>query len=680
MKKLTILCSLLSVYAFGQNSLKTCETLSKINTLIQSEHYLPKPVDDSLSVYVFDTFINDLYQSNTLLTKAEYQKLSKHRLFIDNHILQNNCSFLDDFVSTYRFALERKKAALEKFQKVNLHYDGHDTIHFSNKKYQFNLHEKDLKKIWEKKLKFDILEDISKISTNLDSLKPHFSKLEKIAKSHIIENNLCKLSSILNSPKGLDYDMRNALFNDFCNYFDPHTNYFSIDAKDNFMASLSTSELSLGLNGKLNDNNEIQITDMTPGGPAAKSKQLENEDVIIKVSNKKGEELIVSCTPMEEISEMILSDSNAEIELTVQKKSGKIVVVTLIKQLLSTTSHSVYSFVAENETKVGYLNIPTFYSDFDNSNKTGCAHDVAVELKKLNDDGIKGLVIDLQDNGGGSMEEAIKLVGLFIDSGPVTILVDNKKSATILKDDSGKIAYNGPIVILINSNTASASEFFAAAMQDYNRAIVVGSNSVGKASMQTIIPLDNSKQEFVKLTIEKFYRITGQSHQIKGIIPDVTLPMLFEDISIRESSYKTALVNDSIPLKANYKPFPRAYFATPLELSSFRIKENSRFSEIKNLNKEIDAVFKNPKITLALTFDSIFKHCNDLTDLQKKLQKAALLETECIITNNSFDAETLKDDTANLEINAIKISDLKHNPYLQEAITIINDFNVSNRR
>ncbi|AWG22964.1 hypothetical protein FFWV33_16235 [Flavobacterium faecale] len=679
MKKFTLLCCLLSVFAFGQNSSKTCETLSKINTLIQSEHFHPKPVDDSLSVYVFDTFINDLYQSSTLFSKAEYQKLRKHRLLLDNQILQHDCSFLIEFVSTYRTALERKKTAIEKLQKANLKYDGLDTIHFSNKKNQYDLSIIGLQKVWEKKLKFDILEDISKKSTDIDSLKSHFSTLEKIAKSDVTDHNLCKLASILNSPKGLDYDLQNAFYNVFCNYFDPHTNYFTTDAKANFMASLSSSELSLGLNGELNEKNEIQITDLIPGGPAAKSKQLEKGDIITKVSNKKGEEHIISCTPFEQISQMMFSDSNLEIELTVQKKSGKIIVLTLQKQLVATTSHSVYSLIAENETKVGYINIPTFYSDFDSNDNTGCAHDVEVELKKLNADGIKGLVIDLQNNGGGSMEEAVKLTGLFINAGPVTLLVNNKKSVTVLKDDLDKIAYSGPIVILINGNSASASEFFTAAMQDYNRAIVVGSTSVGKASMQTILPLDKSKDEFVKLTIEKFYRITGQSHQIKGIVPDVILPMLFEDISLRESSYKTALVNDSIPVRANYKPFPKALFATPLELSRFRLEDNIRFKDISNLNKEIDAVFTNPKVTLALTFDSVFKHCNTITALRKKVQKAAVIETNCRITNNSADALTLKEDEANLEINAVKISDLKYSPYLQEAITIINDFNISNR-
>lgn len=674
MRKISLILFLTTYSLFGQNSAKTCEILSKINELIQREHYHPKPVDDSLSVFVFDTFMDDLDGNRNLFTKIEYENLCKHRLQLDDYILQNDCSFMNDFVSMYQLALERKKKTLEKIQNEVLDYNGNDSVKFSKKNFPFDLMEKDIEKVWKKRIRYDILEDISKLSSNLDSLNAHFSELEKTTKIKIFETHLCKVNSLLNSKKGLGHDLQNNFLNIFCTYFDPHTNYFSLDAKTSFMSGLSTSGLSMGLNVILNEKEEIVVEDIIPGGPAARTEKFEKDDVILKVSNKKGEEYMVSCASLDKISELIFSDSNAEIELTIQKKNGNILAVLLQKQVMKATANAVYSFIAGKESKIGYINIPNFYSDFDGFSDQGCADDVAKEITKLQNDNIQGLVIDLQDNGGGSMEEAVKLAGMFIDFGPVSVLVNNKNKHTVLKDYNRGSSYFGPIVILINGNSASASEFFAAAMQDYNRGIIVGSKSLGKASMQTIIPLDGSQQDFVKLTVEKFYRITGESNQIKGIIPDISLPILYDSIVPREISYKTALKHDAISTKAKFNPF-QADFQKVVESSDSRSKKDARFNEILLANKEIDALYNNPKKPLRIAFEDIFKSAHEIDSLWKKVKKIVATETNCAIMNNSYDLEKLQFDTFQQEINTSKIKDLKTNPYIEEAVAILNDFN-----
>ena len=675
MKKISLVLLLTTFSLLGQNSTKTCEILSKINALIQSEHYHPKPVDDSLSVFVFDTFIDGLDSNRNLFTKIEYDKLCKHRLLLDNYILNNDCSFMNDFVSAYQLALERKKKILEKIQNEVLDYNSNDSVKFSKKNFPFDLVLTDLERVWKKRVRFDILEDISKLSSNLDSITPHFAKLEKTSKAKIFEGALCKVNSILNSQKGLEYDLQNDFLNIFCSYFDPHTNYFSLDAKTSFMSSLSTSGLSLGLNVTLNEKEEIVVSEIVPGGPADKTKKFDKDDVILKVSNKKGEEYLVSCAPLEKIGELIFSDSNEQIELTIQKKNGNILSILLKKQVMKATANTVYSFIAEKDTKVGYINIPNFYSDFEGYSSQGCADDVAKEIEKLEKDNIQGLVIDLQNNGGGSMEEAIKLAGMFIDFGPVSVLVNNKGKHTILKDYSRGVSYFGPIVILINGNSASASEFFSAAMQDYNRAIVVGSKSLGKASMQSIIPLDGSQQDFVKLTLEKFYRITGDSNQIKGVIPDIALPVLYDSIVQREISYKTALKYDKIKTKTKFNSFRRDYYPTLIAQSDARSKNNARFKEIIAANLAINALYNDPKKPLRLAFKDVFKDIHGIDPLWKKVKKITETETNCIISNNSYDLEKLRSDLFLQESNSAKIKDLKTNPYIEEAVSILNDFN-----
>ena len=675
MKKISLILFLTTYSLLGQNSAKTCEILSKINALVQREHYHPKPVDDSLSVFVFDTFMDGMDGNRNLLTKIEYENLCKHRLQLDNYILQNDCSFMNDFVSIYQMALERKKKTLEKIQKEALDYNAKDTVKFSKKNFPFDLVETDIERVWKKRIRYDILEDISKLGSNLDSLSTHFTKLEKTSKAKIFETYLCKLNSVLNSQKGLGYDLQNDFLNIFCSYFDPHTNYFSLDAKTSFMSGLSTSGLSLGLNVTLNEKEEIIVSEIVPGGPADKTKKFEKDDVILKVSNKKGDEYLVSCSSLDKIGELIFSDSNEQIELTIQKKNGNILPILLKKQVMKATANTVYSFIAEKETKIGYINIPNFYSDFDGYSNQGCADDVAKEIAKLSQDNIQGLVIDLQNNGGGSMEEAIKLAGMFIDFGPVSVMVNNKKKHTILKDYNRGSVYFGPIVILINGNSASASEFFAAAMQDYNRGIIVGSKSLGKASMQSIIPLDGSQQDFVKLTLEKFYRITGDSNQIKGIIPDIALPVLYDSIVPREISYKTALQYDMIHTKARFNPFRKDYYPTLIALSNSRSKDNVRFNEILLANDEINALYNNPKKPLRIAFKDVFNDVHEIDALFKKVKKIAATETNCTISNNTYDLEKLQFDTFQQEVNTSKINDLKTNPYIEEAVAILNDFN-----
>ncbi|NDP26825.1 MAG: peptidase S41 [Flavobacterium sp.] len=675
MRKFSFIFFLTTFSLLGQNSAKTCELLSKINTLIQHKHYHPKPVDDSLSVFVFDTFMDDLDANRNLFTKTEYEKLRKHRLLLDNYILQNNCSFLNDFVSIYQFALERKKKTLEKIQNELLDYETNDTVKFSKKNFPFDLVATDVDKVWMKRIKYDVLEDISKLSSNLDSLTQHFSKLEKISKLKILDTNLCKVNSILDSKKGIGYDLQNDFLNIFCIYFDPHTNYFSLDAKTSFMSGLTTSGLSLGLNVSLNEKEEIAVDEIVPGGPAARTDMFEKGDVILKVSNKKGEDYLVSCASLEKIGELIYSDSNEVIELTIQKKNGTIIAVLLKKQVMKATSNAVSSFIVEKEIKVGYINIPNFYSDFDGFSEQGCADDVAKEIIKLKQDNIQGLVIDLQDNGGGSMEEALKLAGMFIDYGPVSVLVNSKKKQTILKDYIHGSVYYGPIVILINGNSASASEFFTATMQDYNRAIIVGSKSLGKASMQSILPLDENKQDFVKLTVEKFYRITGDSNQIKGVIPDIALPVLYDSIVPREISFKTALKYDTINSKASFTPFRKDYYPAIIEHSHSRTANDTRFIEIILANQEIDSLYNKPKEPLQVTFKEVFKNLHEIDSLWKKVKKIAKTDSNCIIVNNSYDLIKWQFDTFQQEINTYKIKDLKTSPYLEEAVAILNDIN-----
>jgi carboxyl-terminal processing protease len=672
MKKLLLVFLLTTFSLLGQNDTKTCEILSKINNLIQSEHYQPKPIDDSLSVFVFDRFIDELDPSRNIFLKSEYHILSqKYRLNIDNLIQDKNCTFLSDISKIYKNDLLRNKAILEKIDREIFNYELKDTIRFYKKAFPIYMLDTQVEKVWRKKIKYEVLDDIVQKSKNLDSIRANFNSLATLSKNTIIQNELCRINSLLQNESGL----QESLYNHFCNYFDPHTSYFSDDSKSNFVASLSKEHLSIGLNISINEKSEIIVDELDPNGPAFHSGKIKKGDQIISISNLK-ETLVVSCTTLESISNMILSEVNKKIVLTLRRSSGKNFEVLIEKQIIKDEENIVYSFIIEKEIKIGYIKIPSFYSDFEGNSGKGCAQDVVKEVIKLQKDNIKGLVIDLVDNGGGSMEEAIKLAGMFIDYGPISLVIDNKKSPLVINDPYKGMIYKDPIVILINGNSASASEFFASILQDYHRALLIGSTTLGKATMQTIVPLEeNDTENFLKITINKFYRVTGKSHQSLGVIPNVLLPEIYETIFQKESNFSTAFKNDSIETFIKFKPHAKNNLIQKIsEKSRLRITKNSYFNTIRTLNKKIDDLVNEQKKELPMTIDMIFEEQNKISALWEEINSFDSERIDLNVYNSNLNTFHLSIHPSENLKNQFQLNALKTNQYLNEAITIIKDF------
>ncbi|SHG20351.1 carboxy terminal-processing peptidase [Flavobacterium defluvii] len=675
MNKILPLFLLFTTLLFGQNSAETCEILNKINAVIQTEHLRPKPVDDSLSVYVFDNLINELDPSRNIFFKSEYDEMAaKYRLNLDDLILENDCSFLTDITAKYINALIRTKHVLEKIQSTAFDYTKKDTIRFYKKSFPFYLKNEDLEKVWRKKLRYQILDDIAETSDNLDSIKANFSSIEAKSKQLILSNEICRFSTLLETKTKQDEN----LYNFFCTYFDPHTAYFSDDSKSSFVASLSKEHLSLGMTVNLNEKNEIIVHEIDPNGPAYQTGQIKKGDQIISVSNHK-ETLQVSCASLESISTMILSEANKSLTLTLKRNSGKNFDVYIEKQVMKDEENSVFSFIIGRESKIGYIKIPSFYADLDGNSRKGCADDVAREVIKLERDNIKGLVIDLIDNGGGSMEEAIKLAGMFVDYGPISIVVDHTKEKSVINDPYRGMIYRGPIVILVNSNTASASEFFSSIMQDYNRALLLGSSTLGKATMQTILSLDENKNtDFLKITINKFYRVTGKSHQYIGVTPDVVLPEFYEDVYQKESDFPTAMKNDSIESFLKYKPYVKRSLIDKLSKNSIlRLADNYYFNDIKKINQKIDQLVNTPKAEIPMTLDAVFKQKKIVNSLWTEINTFNDENNPLDVYNSSVNQLLLGAYPNDKTINQYQMDNLKTNPYLNEAVNIINDFYTS---
>jgi carboxyl-terminal processing protease len=671
MKNIAAFALLLFVSATAQEHKNACDVFSKINHVLQTRHVQPKPVDDSLSVYVFNTVVEGLDENHILFLSEDYEKLLVHRYKIDDYLKSGDCSFFSDFIATYKMALERNKQIASGLFETELPLNTTDTIFFSKRAFPYN---KDIgisSRFIRKKIIFDILEDIAKLSKNKDSLTALLPQLSRQATDKIREAYICRADAQLKPKEGFENAIYNRFYTAFCAYFDPHSTYFNYDEKASFVSHLVTENYSLGIYVSQNDKKEIIVEDVVPGGPAYKTSKIDKGDQILKLAAN-NIEYAVSCTAMEAITDIVFSDSYRNVELTLRKKDGTIYSVNLEKMIMKSDDHSVYSYLLDGDLPIGYLKIPSFYSAFDDTGMKGCAEDVAKEVAKLKKHGIKGLIIDLQYNGGGSMDEAISMAGMFINFGPVGIIKDKDNYTNTIQDYNRGMLYNGPMVVLVNGFSASASEFFAGVMQDYSRALIAGSPTMGKASMQTILPLSegSNNQDFIKVSIDKFYRITGKSSQYTGIGPDVELPLLFEGMAQRESSQPTAMQNDSLTESEEFRKMPSENIEKAATLSRRRVLENKDFNAIKALNTEIDALYKEDKAPLPVNFSAVFDDVHTTDILWQKIK--AIAENETTVSVKETTAIKDKDEFY-ISMNEYKRKSIKTDLFIAEGVAIIKD-------
>ena len=669
MKKLYLFLFLLPLSSFAQRETNACETLFKINKLIQQQHYKPKLIDDSLSVYVYTDFINKLDEDHRLFVEPEILYLDKYKFEIDDNIQAKNCNFLDDFYKVYNEAIDRYVSIISHLKENSFALSSNEEIKFSKSSYPFLKNKEELSGLYRKTILFNILKDVAEINNNKDSLIINFDKLSLKSKAKIFDSYQCKIDGLRLTKS----EFNAKLFSSFCNYFDPHTEYFSESEKSSFLSSVSADNLTFGVYVSVNDKDEIVVDQVIPGSSAYFSEKIESGDVLTKLKSQ-DEEYTSACSSMDKIAQIISSDKYKDGDFTFKKKSGEVYSVLLSKQIMKDYENNVFSYILEKDgVRTGYIKIPSFYSTFENG-KTSVADDVAREIFKLQEDNIKGLVIDLENDGGGSMDEAVKLTSLFVDNGPIAIVNNRQQKKQVLKDSYRGVVYSGPMVLLINGFTASASEFFANAMQDYNRAILIGNQSLGKATMQQILPLSNNKDadEFVKLTIEKFYRITGKSNQYLGITPDVEIPLVFDKQMPRESNYPTALNYDELRANLKYSVLVNANKEV-IEKSKKRVAENIAMKAVTDLNAKIDSVYDVDFPPVELQFSKVYDEIKRINLLWKEIKEFSEVEYPINVSQNSIDFDYQDFDAYLKASNVEKIKSIKSNLHILEAVNIIND-------
>jgi len=673
-KKLLYSGILFPLVLLGQTEKNPCETISKMNALIQENHYKPKPVDDSLSVYVFKTFLSRLDEENRLFLEPEIKALQKHQYQIDDYIKNGNCDFLTAFYDAYNKTVKRYTALMTAIEKEPFPLSSTEKVYFSKKAFPYPKEESEVKHLYKKRILFNTLRDVAELSTNKDSLVTHFNTLALQSKAKIFDKYKCKIESYQ-----LTYEeFQSIFFNVFCSYFDPHTEYFSANEKSSFYSTVSSDNLTFGLYVSMTEKDEMTVDDILPGSSAYFTEKIDKGDQLLKIKYNE-DEYDIDCASMKKIDEIISSNEYKTADFTFRKKSGQIYSVRLVKKVMKDYQNNVYSFkIKKDKGTYGYIRIPSFYSTFENG-KSNVSDDVTKEVYKLQNDAVDGIIIDLENDGGGSMEEAIQLSGLFIDIGPLAVMNNNKNKKEVLKDRNRGTIYDGPMIVMINGFSASASEFFTNAMQDYNRAIIIGNKSLGKATMQRIFPLNEKNDEFLKLTLEKFYRITGKSNQYVGITPDVVIPQLFDKQMPREDSNETALKNDEIGVNLKYDRIPNEVYANAILLSKKRVETSEDAKAILALNDKVNPLYDSDLPPITLQFDAVFNDVNKINSLWKSIKAATEKEYPLQVEQNTVDLEYQKYDEFLKTCNTERVKDLKQNYHIVEAVNILNDIKQSKK-
>jgi carboxyl-terminal processing protease len=479
--------------------------------------------------------------------------------------------------------------------------------------------------------------------------------------------------------KFTDEDKFNQFVNSITTTMDPHTEFFPPVDKRYFDEEMSGRFFGIGASLQY-DEGSIKITSVVTGSPAWKSGMIGPGDVIVKVGQGNEEPVDLTGYVVTDAVKIIRGKKGTEVRLHIRKQDGTIKVVSLIRDEIVQDETFARSAIVRNESgRIGYIFLPEFYADFDRPNGNRCFIDVAKEVNKLKEEKVDGIVIDLRNNGGGSLYDVVQMVGLFIEEGPIVQVKDRENKPSLLRDKDRNVLYSGPLAVMVNEFSASASEIFAAAIQDYNRGVIIGSTSTyGKGTVQRNIGLDpetgfsmsNSDLGTVKLTLQKFYRINGGSTQLRGVQPDIILPDNMEFLNVREKDDPDALPWDEIP-RASFTPWNATFDIKSLQQKvQVRNRSDNTFQLIRD-NTEWLSKRNDKQITLNLA--AYRAEQKDMRNTVRQLETLLKLKGELDVSALPKDANRWQDDKAKQERFMQWLKGLQKDIYLDQAVKIMAD-------
>ena len=665
--------------------------ISLISYVLERGHYDAKEFNDEFSEAVYKDYIDALDPLKRYFLASDIKEFDAYRDKIDDEIRDEDITFFDLTYNRLRQRMEEAKGIYSEVLQEPFDYSEQETIDTDYNKLSYAKNEKELKEIWRKQLKFNAIgtfydnmeEEQKKAKDDASYTQKTDEELEKASR----ETTLGSLKEYFDFADELEReDYFSVYINSIVEEFDPHTYYFAPVDKDRFDMQMSGQFQGIGARLQ-KKNNEVRVTEIISGGPAWRGEELEEGDVILKVKQQ-DDEAATSIVGMrlDDAVELIKGPKGTQVTLNVKKKiDGGIKNITITRDVVEIEETYAKSSVVEKDNrKYGVINLPKFYFDMQNSQERNAATDVKKEIIRLKDQDVQGLVIDLRNNGGGSLSTVVDIAGLFIKDGPVVQVKSNGQDSEILSDKDEAIVWDGPLVILVNEISASASEILAAAMQDYKRAVIIGSKQTyGKGTVQNVYDLnrwlrqnDMGDMGALKITTQKFYRINGGSTQLEGVKSDVVVPDRYSYIDIGEKDLENPLPWDKIE-PADYKIWD-GYIDYDQTINSSK--------ERMAKNKQLQLIDENAKWIKSKQGDTVWPlnftdYKNRMAENEKEAERFDELEdykTPLTYESLPYEKEMFTKDTVLQDKRDKWHSSLAKDVYMEEAINVLEDLKVNN--
>ena len=654
---------------------------------IENSRFQPKLLNDQFSEDVYAFYLKRLDYNKRFLLESDVEQLSAYKKKIDDQIKAGNYEFFDLSNDILKKRVSEIKGFYQDILDEPFDFSTNETIDLDEETRDYQKNKKDLKQFWHKSLKYEALTRIhdqerkqEKASEDNDTLTIlSFEEMEAKARKNMLKSNDRFFERM---EKWTRDDLKEIYLNSIVGVYGPHTGYFPPKDKANFDISMSGQLEGIGAQLQERDG-FIRVSSIVPGSPSYLQGELEEGDLILKVAQENGTPVDITDTRIDEAVKLIRGKKGTKVILTIKKLNGLIQDITIVRDVVVLEETYAKSAIINNDgVRVGYIKLPKFYADFNKSGGRSAADDVEKEIAKLKAENIDGIVLDLRGNGGGSLRDAIEMTGHFIEQGPVVQVKGRYTPAEVMKDNDKTVSYDGPLVVMINQFSASASEILAAAIQDYDRGIILGSaSSFGKGTVQRFFELDRyltaSASKYrplgaVKITTQKFYRINGDATQLKGVESDIVVPTQYAYFDMGEKEQEFVMPWDEINAVEHSSWKPKYDEAEVISKSQQRIIENELFRRIDENAKLLKS--QTDKTIISLNYES-FSSKQAMLDAQDDAYENSMKEqaVKLDVKNLEVDISTFEADSVKIEINEKWLKNLRKDVTLEEAVMVIKD-------
>ncbi len=680
---LTVLVA--AYYPKVDNSQKEVVLMRTILNFMSQLHYKPLEVNDDFSERFYDLYLEQIDGYKRFFTQKDLKTLDQYKYQLDDQVKRGDYTLFDTSLEMLDMNLKRTQEYYRELLSKPFDYTRKEYVELDPDKRKYPENEAALKEFWRKYLKYETLSRLQrKLKSQEDAgeeERKSQQELEKESRAEVLErydeyyDRLFKLRRV---------DRLSVFINSMLNLYDPHSYYFEPVEKESF--DIDFSGKLEGIGARLQTEGDYtKVYEIMPGGPAWKGGELEKDDLIMKVAQgEAGEWEDITGLLTNAVVQKIRGKPGTIVRLYVKKKDGTFDEISIVRDVIIIEETYAKSLVLNGDNaneKIGYIYLPRFYTNFEDPSARTCSEDIKVELEKLKEAGVKGVILDIRNNGGGSLQDVIDMSGLFIEKGPIVQVKSRVQKSEVLADENPKVSYDGPLVVMVNQNSASASEILSAALQDYNRAVIVGENSTyGKGTVQRIFDMDRYVRDAddvkplgaIKITMQNFYRINGGSVQMKGVTPDIVLPSNFAYITTGEKDKEFAMEWSKIdPVGYDQNVYQISNLDMLKKRSEERVAADPTFEKILENAKRYERLREETSYPINLeAYQQEEAKRDKEAEKYKNLMKGGVIDG---VQNLEVDLPNINKNEKNKSMNENFIKSVSKDIYIKETMNILHD-------